>query len=203
MFGVSGVAIATVRAVATARLTANRREKRREIIDVAKSVLLTHGLDRFTARALTDRGSFSRSAIHYYFDSVEEIIDAAMADYLDDFITTLRDEAARQDNPAERFWAVTTHYLDYFSGQPGLTLLWFDYSIARVQTGRPGPAIDVEGALRELFNDLLREREIVDWQSRSEALIAFMIGTMMRSVLHPGPSPADLRNQLSALSGLA
>lgn len=192
-----------MRAVAPAKLTANRREKRREIVDVAKAVLLTHGLDRFTARALTDQGSFSRSAIHYYFDSVEEIIDAAMVDYLDDFITTLRDEAARIQDPTARFWSVTAHYLDYFSGRPGLTLLWFDYSIARVQTGRPDPAIEVEGRLRELFYDLLRACEIADWESRSEALIAFMIGTTLRSVLHPGPPPVDLRNQLSALSGLS
>src|SRR5262245_23159846 len=78
-----------LRPMAVPNISPNQREKRREIVEVAKSVLRSNGLDRFTARALTESGSFSRSAIHYYFDSVEEIIDAAMASQLESFLEML------------------------------------------------------------------------------------------------------------------
>jgi AcrR family transcriptional regulator len=191
-----------LRVVDVAELSPNRRAKRREIVEVAKSVLLAHGLDRFTARALTESGSFSRSAIHYYFDSVDEIIDAAMASDLEDFIAILQVEANEHAAPIDRFWAVTERYLTYFTDQPELTLLWFDYAIARVQAGVPDPAIAIETRIRELLVRLLKDCEVADWQSRSEALVAFMLGTTLRGVLHPGRPASNLRHQLAALSGL-
>jgi AcrR family transcriptional regulator len=191
-----------LRHVSAPKISPNRREKRREIIEVATSVLLSNGLDRCTARALTDSGSFSRSAIHYYFDSVEEIIDAAMASQLESFLHMLNTAAAEHEAPRDRFWAVTQSYLGHFSDQPALTLLWFDYSIAAVQAGRPHPAIEIESRLQEIFVGLLRDCGVRDWQSRSEALLAFMLGTTLRGVLHPGARAGDLRRQLAAVSGL-
>ncbi|TAM65767.1 MAG: TetR/AcrR family transcriptional regulator [Mycobacterium sp.] len=191
-----------LRPMAVPKISPNRREKRREIIEVAKSALLAHGLDRFTARALTESGSFSRSAIHYYFDSVEEIVDAAMTSELEAFLEMLNAVAAEHTAPLDRFWAVTQRYLAHFSSQPALTLLWFDYSIAAVQAGRPHPAIEIESRLQEIFVGLLRDCGVPDWQSRSEALLAFMLGTTLRGVLHPGAPAGDLRRQLAAVSGL-
>lgn len=191
-----------LRPVALPKLSPNQREKRREIIEVAKSVLLASGLDRFTARALTESGSFSRSAIHYYFDSVEEIIDAVMTSELESFLEMLDGVAAEHEAPLERFWAVTQRYLAHFSEQPALTLLWFDYSIAAVQAGRPHPAIEIESRLREIFVGLLKDCGVPDWESRSEALLAFMLGTTLRGVLHPGAARGDVRPQLAAVSGL-
>ena len=188
--------------MAVPKISPNRREKRREIIEVARSVLLSNGLDRFTARALTENGSFSRSAIHYYFDSVEEIVDAAMASQLESFLEMLNTAAAEHDTPLDRFWAVTQRYLSYFRDQPALTLLWFDYSIAAVQAGRPHPAIEIESRLHEIFVGLLRDCGVPDWESRSEALLAFMLGTTLRGVLHPGAPAGDVRRQLAAVSGL-
>jgi AcrR family transcriptional regulator len=191
-----------LRPVAVPTVSPNRQEKRRQIVEVAKSVLLANGLDGFTARALTESGSFSRSAIHYYFDSVEEIIDAAMASELESFLALLNTAAAAYEAPLDRFWAVTQRYLAHFSDQPALTLLWFDYSIAAVQAGRPHPAIEIESRLREIFVGLLRDCGVPDWQSRAEALLAFMLGTTLRGVLHPGAPAGDLRRQLAAVSGL-
>jgi AcrR family transcriptional regulator len=191
-----------LRRMAVPKVSPNRQEKRREIIEVAKSVLLSNGLDRFTARALTESGAFSRSAIHYYFDSVEEIVDAAMASHLDSFLEMLNAVAAEHEQPLDRFWAVTQRHLTHFSEQPALTLLWFDYSIAAVEAGRPHPAVEIETRLHEIFVGLLRDCGVPDWESRSEALLAFMLGTTLRGVLHPGARSGDVRRQLAAVSGL-
>jgi AcrR family transcriptional regulator len=191
-----------LRPVVLPEISPNRREKRREIIEVAKSVLLSNGLDRFTTRALTESGSFSRSAIHYYFESVEEIVDAAMASQLESFLNMLNTVAAEHEAPLDRFWAVTQSYIAHFAEQPALTLLWFDYSIAAVEAGRSHPAIEIETRLHEIFVGLLRDCGVPDWQSRSEALLAFMLGTTLRGVLHRGTLAGDLRRQLAAVSGL-
>lgn len=185
-----------------ATLSPNQVEKRRQIVEAAKAVLVSHGLDRFTTRTLTEHSPFSRSAIHYYFDSVEEIIDAAMASQLESFLGMLQSIAREHVDPAGRFWAVTERYLAFFAGEPALTLLWFDYSIATVQAGRPQPAIDIEIRLREILVELLQACEVEDWESRSEALLAFMLGATLRGVLHPGSSVGDVRRQLAVLSGL-
>jgi AcrR family transcriptional regulator len=189
--------------VAVPKFSPNQQEKRREIIEVAKAVLLSNGLDRFSARSLTESGSFSRSAIHYYFDSVEEIVDAAMASQLDSFLDMLNAAAAEHEVPLDRFWAVTQRYLAHFSEQPALTLLWFDYSIAAVQAGRPHPAIEIEARLQGMFVGLLQDCGVPDFRPRSEALLAFMLGTTLRGVLHRGALASDLRPQLAVVSGLA
>jgi AcrR family transcriptional regulator len=189
--------------VAAPKFSPNQQEERREIIEVAKAVLLASGLDRFSARSLTESGSFSRSAIHYYFDSVEEIVDAAMASQLDSFLEMLNAAAAEHEVPRDRFWAVTQRYLTHFAERPALTLLWFDYSIAAVQAGRPHPAIEIEARLQEMFVGLLKDCGVPEFRPRSEALLAFMLGTTLRGVLHRGSLASDLRRQLAVVSGLA
>jgi hypothetical protein len=59
--------------------------------------------------------------------------------------------------------------------------------------GRPHPAIEIESRLQEIFVGLERDCGVPDWRSRSEALLAFILGTTLRGVLHPGAPAGDLR----------
>lgn len=186
-----------------AALSPNQREKQLQIIQAAKTVLLREGLDGCTARTLAEESSFSRSAIHYYFAGMDEIVDAAMSSHLEHFVADLRAAAAPVQDPVERFWAVTERYHRVLGNQPELTMLWFDYSIAAVRAGRPEPAIAIEVALREILAELLRACGVRDWKVRSEAVLAFMIGTTLRRVLHPGSPVRDVRKQLAGISGIA
>jgi AcrR family transcriptional regulator len=188
--------------VTIAELSPNQREKQQQIIEVAKAVLLREGVTGCTARVLADASSFSRSAIHYYFGSMDEVVDAAMASHLEDFVADLRATAARVADPAPRFWAVTERYLVALGEQPERTMLWFDFSIAAVRGGRPEPAIAIEVALREVLAGLLKDCGVKDWRVRSEAVLAFMIGTTLRRVLHPGSPVRDVREQLTGISGV-
>jgi AcrR family transcriptional regulator len=188
--------------VTISELSPNQLRKQQQIVGAAKAVLLREGLAGCTARVLADESSFSRSAIHYYFDSMEEIVDAAMASHLDDFVGDLRATAARVEDPVERFWAVTERYHLALGEQPERTMLWFDYSIASVRAGRPEPAIAIEVALREVLAALLQDCGVKDWKVRSEPVLAFMIGTTLRRVLHPGAPLRDVRDQLAGISGV-
>lgn len=183
-------------------LSPNQREKQSQIIEAAKTVLLREGLGGCTARTLAEESSFSRSAIHYYFGCMDEIVDAAMASHLEDFVADLRATAAQVEDPVERFWAVTERYHRVLGEEPELTMLWFDYAIAAVRAGRPEPAITIEVALREIVATLLQACGVRDWKVRSEAVLAFMIGTTLRRVLHPGSPVRDVRGQLAGISGI-
>jgi AcrR family transcriptional regulator len=186
-----------------AEVSPNQREKQRQIVVAAKVVLLRAGLAGCTARVLADESAFSRSAIHYYFSSMEEIVDAAMASHLHDFVADLRATAAGVDDPVARFWAVTERYHLALGEQPERTMLWFDYSIACVRAGRPEPAVAIEVALSEVLAGLLKDCRVKDWKVRSEAVLAFMIGTTLRRVLHPGSPVRDVRQQLAGISGIS
>ena len=186
-----------------APLSPNQREKQHQIIEAAKAVLLREGIAGCTARVLADESSFSRSAIHYYFGSMDEIVDAAMASHLADFVGDLKATAAAHEDPVARFWAVTERYLVALGEQPERTMLWFDFSIASVRGGHPEPAIAIEVALREVLAGLLRDCGVKDWKVRSEAVLAFMIGTTLRRVLHPGSPLRDVRDQLTGISGVS
>jgi hypothetical protein len=102
-----------------------------------------------------------------------------------------------------RFWAVTERYHLALGEQPERTMLWFDFSIASVRAGHPEPAIAIEVALREVLAQLLRDCGVKDWKVRSEAVLAFMIGTTLRRVLHPGSPVRDVRTQLAGISGVS
>jgi len=188
--------------VSIAEASPNQREKQQQIIDAAKTILPREGVAGCTARAPADESTFSRSAIHYYFASMDEIVDAAMASHLEEFVADLRGTAARVEDPVARFWAVTERYHVALGEQPERTMLWFDYSIACVRAGHPEPAVAIEVALRQILAELLKDCGVPDWKVRSEAVLAFMIGTTLRRVLHPSSPVRRVREQLAGISGI-
>ena len=55
--------------------TPNQRDKQRQIVEAARRVLARDGLAGCTARAVADASPLTKSAINYYFASMDEIID--------------------------------------------------------------------------------------------------------------------------------
>lgn len=182
-------------------LSPNQLAKRREIVSAARDVLLSVGINAFTTRTLADRSSIGRGQIHYYFDSVEQIVDAAMEDNLATFTAGLAEAAIGHDDPTDRFWAVVEAYLGFFVSQRDIALLWFDYTISSARAGQPQRVLDTELKLRDMLRDLLSDCGIADADARAEALLAYMFGATLRSILHPNQA-ANLRKQLSGLSGI-
>ena len=81
----------------------------------------------------------AKSAIHYYFATMEEIVDRAMAGHIQGFVDRLRGVGARHEDPTDRFWAVVRDYLDCFDEQPSIAPLWFGYWVAALEAGRLEP----------------------------------------------------------------
>ena len=64
-------------------ISPNQDSKRRQIIEAARVVLARGGLSGCTARAVAEASPLTKSAINYYFASMDEIIDLAMAAHVE------------------------------------------------------------------------------------------------------------------------
>jgi AcrR family transcriptional regulator len=182
-------------------LSPNQLDKRSQIIDAAKVVLLRDGLAGCTTRAVADASPLTRSAIHYYFNSAHEIIDAAMDSHLEDFIAGIRAAASGLTDPAERFWATVDSYRRHFEGQPRLAVLWFDYSIQSISRGELKSSRRIDEAIHDVLRERLEDVGVSDPAERSRALLAYMIGSTMRQ-LFTKISRAQARAELATLSSV-
>src|SRR5882757_5968523 len=97
-------------------LSPNQLEKRERIVEAAKTVLVENGLAGCTARAVAAAGPLTKSAIHYYFHDMDELIDQAMAAHIAAFVSAIRQAAARHTDAVERFWSAVDEYLTIFHG---------------------------------------------------------------------------------------
>jgi AcrR family transcriptional regulator len=175
--------------------------KRRQIIEAAQQVLAREGLAACTARAVADASPLTKSAIHYYFADMDEIIDAAMAAHLTAFLDLVRAAADRHTDPVERFWAAVRAYLHIFSGQPSAARLWFAYWVDSGERSRPGPIDQMHHEATDLLASLLADISVADPATRAHALLSYLLGTVVQQAIRPLPF-ADLASEIAGLCGL-
>jgi DNA-binding transcriptional regulator YbjK len=58
--------------------TPNQRDKQRQIIEAARRVLARDGLAGCTARAVARASPLTKSAMHYYFRDIDDVVDQAV-----------------------------------------------------------------------------------------------------------------------------
>jgi AcrR family transcriptional regulator len=188
-------------------LSPNQDSKRRQIIEAARVVLARDGLAGCTARAVADASPLTKSAINYYFDSMDEIVDLAVAAHVEAMLAALREVARQQDDPYQRLHAVLRAYLDTFADQPHAAFLWFEYWIAAARRGATGPAGAMLAAVRDLLTDLLIQvREatghpVNDPPAAAHALMSWLLGSIVQQQAQPWP-PATLRAEADRILGL-
>src|SRR3954452_10742631 len=175
-------------------IEANRRGKREQIIDAAKQVLAREGLAACTARAVADASPLTKSAIHYYFDDMDEIIDSAMARHMSGCLDRIADAANQHERPLDRFWAALRMYLEIFTERPNAALLWFSYWVDVGQKGRLEPIDRMHQAMIDVLRDLLAEIPVDDPPRRAHALFSYLLGTLMQQAVRPLPF-AELRSE--------
>lgn len=164
--------------------TPNQRRKQQQIIDAARGVLAGAGLAGCTARAVADASPLTKSAMHYYFRDIDEVIDLAMDAHLDALLTSLREVADREPDPARKLWRVVDAYLDTFARQPHAALLWFEYWIAVSRTPRPGP--DGTGPVADnltRIRGLLRELLLAAQHPRPAAAAGLILSWLLGAVV--------------------
>ncbi len=183
-------------------LSPNQLEKRRQIVEAARAVLARDGVSGATARAVADASPLTKSAIHYYFADMDQLVDEAMAGHIAGFLDELRGVGDPADDPVERFWAVVERYLGIFERMPGAARLWYGYWLDAVARDRPDPIARLHREVVALLVDLLTVAGGPEPGTRADALLSYLLGTVMRQAV--GPVPFErVRREVGALCGLA
>jgi len=187
-------------------ISPNQDSKRRQIIEAAREVLARDGLAGCTARAVADASPLTKSAINYYFASMDEIIDLAVAAHVEAMLVALRQTAEHHRDPYRRLHAVVQAYLDTFADQPHAAYLWFEYWIATTRRDVTTPAAAMLSAVRDLLTELLTQLQDTTGRparpaEAANALLSWLLGSIVQQQAHP-LSPATVRAESDRLLGL-
>jgi AcrR family transcriptional regulator len=181
-------------------LTPKQLGKREQIICAARIVLLRDGLSGVTSRAVARQSGLTNGLIHYYFDTLDEIVDAVMEGELQQIIDRIREAAAQNTDPIERFWAVTEAHLDGFAHDPTQALIWMDYWAHAMHSGQTHPIERIDDLLVELLTGLLEEAGLADAADRAQAICSYVTGAGVRSGTRR-LDPVQIRRQIAVISG--
>jgi AcrR family transcriptional regulator len=182
----------------SAVIEANRRGKREQIIDAAKRVLARDGLAACTARAVADASPLTKSAVHYYFDDTQQIIDIAMLEHVTAMVTALRRAAGGESDPAEKLWAVVHAYLAMFAEQPSAAYLWFEYWVDSSRRQSTDPTAATLDGMYALLGELTAQLQVDDPDATAHALLSWLLGTIVQQQIRR-LSPAALRQELNSI----
>lgn len=173
--------------------------KRQQIVNAAKAILLRDGPAGCSSREVARESGMNKGLIHYYFENVEEIIDAAMTDLFGDLAAAISQAGHGHTDPADRFWAVLEEYLGVFDRRPGLSLLWFEYWTMVTRDGRVEKVERLQEGLIELLTDLLAEAGVDDAPARARVILSYVLGVLVRFEIHP-QTFNDLRPEIESLA---
>lgn len=171
--------------------TPNQQHKQQQIIEAAGELLASEGLAGCSVRAVADAGPLTKSAVHYYFRDVQEIVDRAMGAHLDGLAQTLRELADAEADPGVRLWRVIDAYLQTFADKPHAALLWFEYWIALSRRDATGPVREDLNKLRALFGDLLAAADHPAPDAAADTILSWLLGTVVQQSI--APEPAQVR----------
>jgi AcrR family transcriptional regulator len=176
----------------------NRLAKRDQIIEAAKTVLAREGLAACTARAVADASPLTKSAIHYYFNDINEIVDQAVLGHVDAMLAGLQENAARTADPRERLWAVINAYLATFADHPHAAFLWFEYWVSAGRRDSLGTAEQMLTNVHALLRDLLADLVAGDPDETAHALLSWLLGTVVQQHVRPRTTAA-LHNEVDMI----
>lgn len=183
------------------RVSPNQAEKQRQIVEAAKLVLARDGLAACTARAVAEASPLTKSAIHYYFGDLDEVIDQAMASHIAAFTDRLRSAAGRHDTPSERFWAAVNEYFAIFQELPNSLVLWQEYWIDSVRRKRLAVTEGLFQDITAFYAELLAALNVDEPLMRARGLLSYLVGAVTQQAV--GHHSADeVRAQVAALCRL-
>jgi DNA-binding transcriptional regulator YbjK len=175
--------------------------RRDSIVDAAVTVLRSAGVAACTARSIAAASPLTKSAIHYYFSDVDEIVDEAFRRLMEAYLARIDHAAAEVDDPATAWWAAARAYLTYGMDRGGdrVPLLWFDYQVARSRRGDTTTSTELTDRTVALFHDLVARTGVTDPRARADVLFSALVGQIVRASMHPLDVDGTLRELASAL----
>jgi len=102
----------------TKRQTAVSELKRGLILDAARKVFETEGLDGASLRAIATAAGYTPAALYFHFDSKEAIYAEVLRDSLANLGQAVERAVARARSPAERLRAAAMAFFRYYDDNP-------------------------------------------------------------------------------------
>ncbi len=65
-------------------------QRRQQILEAARACITQEGVEKLTLRKVAERAQVSHATIAYYFNTRRELIDSALLEISEDFMTGLR-----------------------------------------------------------------------------------------------------------------
>jgi AcrR family transcriptional regulator len=186
-------------------MTANRTARREDLVEAAMHVLRTQGLAACTARAIAEASPLTKSALHYYFEDVEEIVDVAFRRLIGAFLDQVEAAAAREDDPVAALWAAIETHLRLGADRPEqgeqLMFLWFEMQVAASRRGDSSTVAALTDRALAAYTRLVTATGADRPEALASTLLSALIGSVVRLDMHPRPI-SELLDELAATLGL-
>jgi AcrR family transcriptional regulator len=176
--------------------TSARDSKREQIVAAAAAVLLTQGVEACTVRSIAATGDVSKSAIHYYFEDVNDIITLAFEGLMRQFLERVEKAARKAADPYAAVWAAAAEYLRVGADAPGgdrVPMLAFDFHIASTRRGDNHTMVALSDQFVQLLRDLVARTGEARADAVADTLFSALIGTVVRAPLGERDLPEVLR----------
>ena len=167
------------------RADAEPSDRRSEIIEAAIRQLNGAGLSGFSARSVAAAGGLPKSAVHYYFADMNELLDEAEAEIARRYFSRVKAAAEARMDPLERFWHAVDVYYRPFGDNLTMTSQWLEYWIDATRRGRGASVERIQGEFTMLFALLLEPLGVSNAAGRARALTSYFIGALMRQMTSP------------------
>jgi AcrR family transcriptional regulator len=67
-------------------------QRRKQILEAARACISAHGVEKLTLRKVAERAHVSHTTVAYYFNTRQELVDSALREISEDFMTGLREQ---------------------------------------------------------------------------------------------------------------
>jgi AcrR family transcriptional regulator len=181
-------------------LTPNQLARRQQLVTAAQTVLRRDGINGCTSRAIARESGFTNGLVHYYFETVDAIVDAAMWQLVDEIVGRIRTAVDENGDPAIRFWSVVEAHLDAFESPDGQTVLWMDYWVDAVRAGRTEIIGHIDDMVIKVLTDALKAANAPEPKTRARAICAYVTGAAIRRRIRR-QTRAELRAEILTMSG--
>ncbi len=181
-------------------LSPNHEAKRQALVDGAIHVLWHEGVEACTARAIADASPLTKSALHYYFDDVGEILDLAFRHLMDEYMSRIEKAAVDAPDPVTALWGAIEQYLTHGAERPGRApLLWFDYHVHSLRRGETATAAELTARTQAFFQGLTVATGVENGRARGRILFSALIGQVVVGSLEPREAAADIADLAASL----
>lgn len=166
------------------------RRRREQLVEAAAAVLLSDGPAGLSHRAVAARAGLPLAATTYYFDSLEDLLEAAMRRLADGWISAAQDAISRLPDALENDDAVAGAVVAVVTASPAggpadreaLLVVYERYVEAGRHPRLAGLVTEWNAEVEALLADLLRRGGVAVPGERAGTVLALADGALVRAL---------------------